>query len=228
MDQTTDTFIIVKSGQDATPLAGSNSLAFPGSGAGLPGCVIPPGEASEKRIAAVCPCGRNSERTCARWVGLCGGRKLPLALVINEGRQGTDLPRRGRQAERHLPLSSKGVTAVFCEPKAEKNSVRRGIIPLWKKRGRTDRANHQTPALHFREGAFVGEPQVPTTFERSVSAAEIPPQRSASSGSRSPPNKKAPGWVPFYLAETVGFEPTCLSLDKTISSHFPLMTFGGN
>ena len=50
----------------------------------------------------------------------------------------------------------------------------------------------------------MGEPQVPATFERS--------------GSRSPPNKKAPGWVPFYLAETVGFEPTCLSLDKTISS----------
>ena len=41
MDQTTDTFIIVKSGQDATPLAGSRSLAFPGSGAGLPGCEIP-------------------------------------------------------------------------------------------------------------------------------------------------------------------------------------------
>ena len=31
------------------------------------------------------------------------------------------------------------------------------------------------PALHFREGAFVGEPQVPTTFERSASAAEYPP-----------------------------------------------------
>ena len=30
------------------------------------------------------------------------------------------------------------------------------------------------------------------------------------------------------VAETVGFEPTCLSLDKTISSHFPLVTFGGN
>ena len=26
--------------------------------------------------------------------------------------------------------SSKGVTAVFCEPEAEKNSVKRGIIPL--------------------------------------------------------------------------------------------------
>ena len=51
MDQTTDTFIIVKSGQDATPLAGSSSLAFPGSGVGMPGCVIPPGEASEKGIA---------------------------------------------------------------------------------------------------------------------------------------------------------------------------------
>lgn len=30
------------------------------------------------------------------------------------------------------------------------------------------------------------------------------------------------------LAEMVGFEPTCPIKDKTISSHFPLMTFGGN
>ena len=59
MDQTTDTFIIVKSGQDATPLAGSNSLAFPGSGAGLSGCEIPPGEASEKGI------GKSEEVGCA-------------------------------------------------------------------------------------------------------------------------------------------------------------------
>ena len=73
-------------------------------------------EAGWECLGAVCPCGRNSERTCARWVGLCGGRKLPLALVINEGRQGTDPPQ--------------GVTAVFCEPEAEKNSVKRGIIPL--------------------------------------------------------------------------------------------------
>ena len=34
--------------------------------------------------------------------------------------------------------------------------------------------------------------------------------------------------VLLHLAETVGFEPTCLSLDKTISSHFPLVIFGGN
>ena len=59
MDKTTDTFIIVKSGQDATPLAGSNSLAFPGSGAGLSGCEIPPGEASEKGI------GKSEEVGCA-------------------------------------------------------------------------------------------------------------------------------------------------------------------
>ena len=41
MDKTTDTFIIVKSGQDATPLAGSNSLAVPESEVGLPGREIP-------------------------------------------------------------------------------------------------------------------------------------------------------------------------------------------
>ena len=86
------------------------------------------------------------------------------------GRQGTDPPAGGGRPDGICRPSSKGVTAVFCEPEAEKNSVRRGIIPLWKKRGRTDRANHQTPALHFREGAFVGEPQVPTTFERSAPA----------------------------------------------------------
>ena len=59
MDKTTDTFIIVKSGQDATPLAGSSSLAFPGSRVGMPGCVIPPGEASEKGI------GKSEEVGCA-------------------------------------------------------------------------------------------------------------------------------------------------------------------
>ena len=48
MDKTTDTFIIVKSGQDATPLAGSRSLAFPGSGVGRPGCEIPLGLSSER------------------------------------------------------------------------------------------------------------------------------------------------------------------------------------
>ena len=31
------------------------------------------------------------------------------------------------------------------------------------------------PRTAFLEGAFVGEPQVPTTFERSASAAEYPP-----------------------------------------------------
>ena len=31
------------------------------------------------------------------------------------------------------------------------------------------------PSAAFWEGAFVGEPQVPTTFERSDSAAEVPP-----------------------------------------------------
>ena len=34
----------------------------------------------------------------------------------------------GRMASAALPL--RGVTAVFCEPEAEKNSVKRGIIPL--------------------------------------------------------------------------------------------------
>ena len=34
----------------------------------------------------------------------------------------------GWMASAALPL--RGVTAVFCEPEAEKNSVKRGIIPL--------------------------------------------------------------------------------------------------
>ena len=34
----------------------------------------------------------------------------------------------GRMASAALPL--RGVTAVFCEPEAEKNGVKRGIIPL--------------------------------------------------------------------------------------------------
>ena len=70
--------------------AGSNSLAFPGSGAGLPEYEIPPGLSCER----------------------VKGDRLPAQM-------------------------------------------------LW--------------APHFREGAFVGEPQVPTTFERSASAAEYPP-----------------------------------------------------
>ena len=32
----------------------------------------------------------------------------------------------------------------------------------------------------------------------------------------------------LLLAEMVGFEPTCPVKDKTISSHFPLVIFGGN
>ena len=30
------------------------------------------------------------------------------------------------------------------------------------------------------------------------------------------------------MVEMVGFEPTCPVKDKTISSHFPLVIFGGN
>ena len=40
---------------DLFKLSNVISGAFPGSGVGMPGCVIPPGEASEKGIAAVCP-----------------------------------------------------------------------------------------------------------------------------------------------------------------------------
>ena len=92
MDQTTDTFIIVKSGQDATPLAGSSSLAFPGSGAGLPGCEIP------------------LELSCER-------------------EKDARLPAQPSGVAREL-IPPQGVTAVFCEPEAEKNGVKRGIIPL--------------------------------------------------------------------------------------------------
>ena len=72
--------------------AGSNSLAFPGSGAGLPGCEIPPGQ--------------NCER-------------------VKDAR----LPAQPPGVAREL-IPPQGVTAVFCEPKAEKNSIKRGIIPL--------------------------------------------------------------------------------------------------
>ena len=80
-------------------------MAIPESGVSLPGCEIPPGQNCE-RVKGV--------RMPAQPSGVA--REL--------------IPRRGRQAEWHLPLSSKGVTAVFCEPEAEKNSVKRGIIPL--------------------------------------------------------------------------------------------------
>ena len=85
--------------------AGSSSLAIPGSGVSLPGREIPLELSCEREKDARLP---------AQPSGVV--RKL--------------IPRRGRQAGWHLPLSSKGVTAVFCEPEAEKNSVKRGIIPL--------------------------------------------------------------------------------------------------
>ena len=85
--------------------AGSNSLAIPESEVGLPGREIPTGQSCER----------------------VKGTRLP-AQPSGDARE--LIPRRGRQAEWHLPLSSKGVTAVFCEPEAEKNSVKRGIIPL--------------------------------------------------------------------------------------------------
>ena len=137
------------------------------------------------------------------------GEQLP-------GESGSPVPTRKRlvaQRRRWERACKRAAAAsvTFCEREGKERSPFR-----YGKGGHFGSASAAFPQK--REGAFVGEPQVPTTFERSVSAAEIPPQRSASSGSRSPPNKKAPGWVPFYLAETVGFEPTCLSLDKTISS----------
>ena len=80
-------------------------MAIPESEVGLPECEIP------------------LELSCER----AKGARLPAqpSGVVRKL-----IPPQGRQAERHLPLSSKGVTAVFCEPKAEKNSVKRGIIPL--------------------------------------------------------------------------------------------------
>lgn len=48
-----------------------------------------------------------------------------------------------------------------------------------------------------KEGAFVGEPQVPTTFEWSASETEIPPQRPASPRSLPPPKENAPFQVLF-------------------------------
>ena len=80
-------------------------MAIPESGVSLPGCEIPLELSCEREKDARLP---------AQPSGVV--RKL--------------IPPQGRQAEWHLPLSSKGVTAVFCEPEAEKNSVRRGIIPL--------------------------------------------------------------------------------------------------
>ena len=56
------------------PLAGSSSLAFPGSGVGRPECVIPPGGASEKRIDAVCPCGEQISGVPRKWGEFAGVR----------------------------------------------------------------------------------------------------------------------------------------------------------
>ena len=43
--------------------------------------------------------------------------------------KGTRLPAQPSGVAREL-IPPQGVTAVFCEPKAEKNSIKRGIIPL--------------------------------------------------------------------------------------------------
>ena len=56
------------------------------------------------------------------------GCEIPPGLSC-ERVKGDRLPAQPSGAAREL-IPPQGVTAVFCEPKAEKNSVRRGIIPL--------------------------------------------------------------------------------------------------
>ena len=58
-----------------------------------------------------------------------------------------------------------------------------------------------------REGAFVGEPQVPTTFERSGRPAR---RRLTFIGSQSPnQTKKAPFQVPFLFGRREHFRSLC-------------------
>ena len=81
-------------------------MAIPGSRAGLPGREIPPGQNYERVKGA---------RMLAQPSGVA------RELIPPQG---------GGRPDGICRPSSKGVTAVFCEPKAEKNSVKRGIIPL--------------------------------------------------------------------------------------------------
>ena len=76
------------------------------------------------------PCGTDSERTYARQAKLCGGKGVLHSRITAEVARELIPPQGGGRPDGICRPSSKGVTAVFCEPEAEKNSVKRGIIPL--------------------------------------------------------------------------------------------------
>ena len=81
-------------------------MAIPGSEVGLPECEIPPGQNCERVKGARMPAQPSG---------------VARELIPPQG---------GGRPDGICRPSSKGVTAVFCEPEAEKNSVKRGIIPL--------------------------------------------------------------------------------------------------
>ena len=65
-------------------------------------------------------------------------------------------------------------------------------------------------------GALVGEPQVPTTFERSGHPSR---RRLTSIGSQAQPNKKAPFRVPFCLVGLDGLEPSECHSQSVVPYH---------
>ena len=62
--------------------------------------------------------------------GYAGERGLCIPALLPRDARELIPPAGGGRPDGICRPSSKGVTAVFCEPEAEKNSVKRGIIPL--------------------------------------------------------------------------------------------------
>ena len=73
------------------------------------------------------PAGSNSLAIPESGVSL-PGREIPLELSC-EREKDARLPAQPSGVVRKL-IPPQGVTAVFCEPEAEKNGVKREIIPL--------------------------------------------------------------------------------------------------
>ena len=62
--------------------------------------------------------------------GYAGERVFCIPALLPRVARELIPPQGGGRPDGICRPSSKGVTAVFCEPEAEKNSVKRGIIPL--------------------------------------------------------------------------------------------------
>ena len=124
----------------------------------------------------------------------CLGYLIQLASLARESafvkklQISTTFERSGRPARRRLSF-------IGSQNPNQTKSTQKGAFCL--AGGNTLDFSAHLPSI-VREGAFVGEPQVPTTFERSGRPAR---RRLTSIGSQSPnQTKKAPFQVPFCLA----------------------------